>query len=54
MSNGYEGLKNISKKFVKTLSDLAYTYFREKKFAIKRKQKKLMIKKKKMYQLYLY
>lgn len=42
LSNGFEGLKTIGKKFVKSLNDLAYTYYRDKKLAIKRKQKKLI------------
>jgi len=42
LSNGFEGLKSMAKKVVKSLNDLAYTYYREKKFSIKRKQKKLI------------
>lgn len=37
-----EGLRNIQKKFIKNINDLAYNYYREKKFQIKKKQKKLI------------
>jgi predicted negative regulator of RcsB-dependent stress response len=42
LTSGFEGLKNIAKKFVKNVHDLAFTYYKEKKFHIKRKQKKLI------------
>jgi hypothetical protein len=42
LTSGFEGLKNLAKKVAKNLSDLAHTYYREKKFAIKKKQKKLI------------
>ena len=37
LTSGFEGLKNISKKVGKNLSDLCNTYYREKKFNIKKK-----------------
>ena len=37
LTSGYEGLKNIAKKFVKNINDLAFTYYREQKFNIKKK-----------------
>jgi TPP-dependent pyruvate/acetoin dehydrogenase alpha subunit len=42
LTTGFEGLKNIAKKFVKNVNDLAFTYYRERKFHIKKKQKKLI------------
>jgi hypothetical protein len=42
LTTGFEGLKNIAKKFVKNLNDLCFTYYREKKMNIKKKQKKLI------------
>jgi hypothetical protein len=29
LTSGYDGLKNIAKKFVKNINDLAFTYYRE-------------------------
>ena len=37
LAHGFEGLKTLAKKFVKNLNDLANTYYREKKFNVKRK-----------------
>lgn len=37
LASGYEGLRNIAKKFVKHVNDLAFTYYRERKFHIKKK-----------------
>ena len=42
LTSGFEGLKNISKKFVKNICDLAYQYYKEKKIAVKKKQKRLI------------
>lgn len=42
MTAGFESLRNISKKFVKNLNDLCFQYYRDKKFIIKKKQKKLI------------
>lgn len=42
LTTGFEGLKNIAKKFVKNLHDLCFTYYREKKMNVKKKQKKLI------------
>jgi hypothetical protein len=42
LTTGFEGLKNIGKKFVKNVNDLAHTYYRERKFNVKKKQKKLI------------
>lgn len=42
LTSGFDGLKNIAKKFVKNVNDLAMTYYREHKFQIKKKQKKLI------------
>lgn len=42
LTNGFEGLKNISKKFVKVINDLSSGYYQEKKLNIKKKQKKLI------------
>ncbi|CDW91723.1 UNKNOWN [Stylonychia lemnae] len=42
LTTGFEGLKNISKKFVKILNDLSFQHYREKKMNIKKKQKKLI------------
>lgn len=42
LTSGFEGLRNIAKKVAKNLSDLAHSYYREKKFSIKKKQKKLL------------
>lgn len=42
LTTGFEGLKNIAKKFVKHVNDLALTYYRERKMHIKKKQKKLI------------
>lgn len=42
MTSGFDGLRNIAKKFVKNINDLAFTYYRERKFNVKKKQKKLI------------
>lgn len=42
LTSGFEGLKNIAKKFVKNICDLAYQYYKEKKFTVKKKQKRLI------------
>jgi len=42
LTSGFEGLRNIAKKFVKNINDLAFTYYRERKFDVKKKQKKLI------------
>jgi SMC interacting uncharacterized protein involved in chromosome segregation len=42
LTSGYDGLKNIAKKFVKNINDLAFQYYRERKFNVKKKQKKLI------------
>jgi hypothetical protein len=42
LTTGFEGLKNIAKKFVKNVNDLAFQYYRERKFHIKKKQGKLI------------
>ncbi len=42
LTSGFEGLKNIAKKFVRNLNDLSFQYYRERKFYIKKKQKKLI------------
>ena len=42
LTTGYEGLKVVQKKFVKNINDLSYNYYRERKFNIKKKQKKLI------------
>jgi hypothetical protein len=42
LTSGFDGLKNIAKKFVKNVNDLAMTYYREHKFHVKKKQKKLI------------
>ena len=42
LTSGFESLKAISKKFVKNLNDLCFQYYRDKKMAIKKKQKKLI------------
>jgi hypothetical protein len=42
LTSGYDGLKNIAKKFVKNINDLAFAFYREQKFNVKKKQKKLI------------
>lgn len=42
LTTGFEGLRNIAKKFVKNVHDLAFTYYRERKFNVKKKQSKLI------------
>ena len=42
LTSGLEGLRNVAKKFVKCVHDLAYQYYREKKFNVKKKQKRLL------------
>jgi hypothetical protein len=42
LTSGFEGLKNIGKKFVKNVNDLAFQYYREHKFNVKKKQKRLI------------
>ena len=42
LTSGFESLKAISKKFVKNLNDLCFQYYRDKKMAIKKKQKRLI------------
>lgn len=42
LTSGFEGLRNISKKFVKNLNDLTFAYYKEKKMQVKKKQKKLV------------
>jgi hypothetical protein len=42
LTSGFEGLKNIGKKFVKNVNDLIFNYYRELKFNIKKKQKRLI------------
>jgi hypothetical protein len=42
LTSGFEGLRNIAKKFVKNINDLAFTYYRERKLDVKKKQKKLI------------
>ena len=42
LTAGMDGLKNIAKKFVKNIHDLAFQYYRERKFNVKKKQKRLI------------
>jgi hypothetical protein len=42
LTQGFDSLKAISKKFVKNLNDLCFQYYRDRKFVIKKKQKKLI------------
>jgi hypothetical protein len=37
LTSGFDGLRNIAKKFVKNINDLAFTYYRERKFNVKKK-----------------
>lgn len=36
LTNGFEGLKNIGKKFAKVLNDLCMSYYQEKKALVKK------------------
>jgi hypothetical protein len=42
LSNGFDGLRNIGKKFIKNINDLAFSYYREKKFSVIKKSKRLL------------
>ena len=42
LTSGYEGLKNIAEKIGRNLSGLCNNYYRERKFQVKKKQKKLI------------
>lgn len=42
LSTGFDGLRNLSKKFAKNIQELCVTYYREKKGNIKRKQRRLV------------
>lgn len=42
ISNGFEGLRVIGKKFLKQINDLAFTYYREKKLNTIKKSKRLL------------